>query len=288
MSQMLKVLTYPRSLRAALARKIVRRLSLFSYRDRLFANAVDRPHYGHCIFEAAQLATRLGYPTMSVVEFGCGGGNGLLNAEMHIAEISKILPIKIELYGFDTGEGLPQAEDYRDLMHYFRPGQFQMQANTLQTRLRLAKLVLGNVKDTCKTFFSDYNPAPIGAIFHDLDFYSSTRDALTLFDGEARYFLPRVFMYFDDVIGDNTWLANEHVGEQLAITEFSQSHPSKKIVANRYLPLKYYDAGWVHQIYNYHDFAHPDYTSFVGAEEQVGHEANIRLRKFVDPKELAR
>jgi hypothetical protein len=33
---------------------------MFSYRDRLFAHAVDRPHYGHCIYEAAQLAQRLG------------------------------------------------------------------------------------------------------------------------------------------------------------------------------------------------------------------------------------
>jgi hypothetical protein len=277
MPHVLKVLTYPRPLRAALVRNIVRRFSLFSYRERLFANAVDRPHYGHCIYEAAQLATRLGYPRLSVIEFGCGGGNGLLNAEQHIAEISKLFPVKFELYGFDTGEGLPQGEDYRDLLHYFRPGQFQMQTKVLQSRLSLAKLVLGNVKDTCKTFFPEYNPAPIGAIFHDLDFYSSTRDALTLFEGESRYFLPRVFMYFDDVIGDNTWLANEYVGEQLAINEFSLSHPTKKIVANRYLPLKYFDAGWVHQIYNYHDFAHPDYTAYVGAAEQLLHEANIRL-----------
>jgi hypothetical protein len=281
MSVILRALTHPRPLRAALARKIVRRLSLFPYRDRLFANLVARPHYGHCIYEAAQLATRLGYPKMSVVEFGCGGGNGLLNAEMHIAEISKLFPVKIELYGFDTGEGLPEAEDYRDLMHYFRPGQFQMQPNVLQNRLSLAKLVLGNVKDTCKTFFSEFDPAPIGAIFHDLDLYSSTRDALTLFDGPARYFLPRVFLYFDDIIGNNTWLANEYVGEQLAINEFSQSHPTKKIVPNKFLPIEFSDVGSIHQIYNYHDFEHPDYTRYVGAAEQVLHEAEIRLRGLV-------
>jgi hypothetical protein len=278
MPGVLNVLTHPRSLRAALVREVVRRFSLFSYRERLFADAVERPHYGLCIYEAAQLATRLGYPKISVIEFGCGGGNGLLNAEMHIAEISKLLPVTIELYGFDSGEGLPEGEDYRDLLHYFRPGQFPMTTKVLQSRLRFAKLVLGNVKDTCRTFFSEYNPAPIGAIFHDLDFYSSTRDALTLFDGDSRYFLPRAFMYFDDIIGDNTWLANEYVGEQLAIQEFNQSHPTKKIVPNRRLPLRYFDAPWAHQIYNYHDFAHPDYTVFVGAPEQVSHEAGIRLR----------
>jgi hypothetical protein len=278
MPEVLKILTHPRSLRAALVRAVVRRFSLFSYRERLFADAIVRSHYGVCIYEAAQLATRLGYPKMSVIEFGCGGGNGLLNAEMHIAEISKLFPVKIELYGFDSGEGLPAGEDYRDLLHYFRPGQFQMTTKVLQSRLSLAKLVLGNVKDTCRTFFSEYNPAPIGAIFHDLDYYSSTRDALTLFDGDSRYFLPRAFMYFDDIIGDNTWLANEYVGEELAIQEFNQSHPTKKIVPNRRLPLRYFDEPWAHQIFNYHDFAHPDYTAFVGAPEQVVHEAGIRLR----------
>lgn len=277
-SQLLRVLIYPRSLRAALGRNIVRRFSLFSYRDRLFANAVDRPHYGHCIYEAAQLASRLNYPRMSVIEFGCGGGNGLLNAEMHIAEIAKIFPVKIEVYGFDTGAGLPQGEDYRDLLHYFRPGQFQMHANSLQKRLTIGKLVLGDVKDTCKTFFSDYDPAPVGCVFHDLDFYSSTRDALTLFDATAAHFLPRVFMYFDDIIGNNTWLANEFVGEQLAISEFNQQHSTKKIVANKCLPLLYSDQGWVHQIYNYHDFEHPDYNSFVAAAEQASHEADIKIR----------
>ena len=69
----------------ALSRKIIQRFSLFWYGDRLTICAVERPHYGHCIFEAAKLAARLNYPKISVVEFGCGGGNGLLNAEMNIA-----------------------------------------------------------------------------------------------------------------------------------------------------------------------------------------------------------
>jgi hypothetical protein len=237
MSQLLRVLCYPKPLRTALIRNILRRFPLVPYRDRLFVNAVKRAHYGHCIYEAAQLASRLNYPKLSVIEFGCGGGNGLLDAEMHIAEIAKIFPVNVELYGFDTGTGLPPGQDYRDLLHYFRSGQFQMQPNNLKKRLTIGKLVLGNVKDTCKTFFADYDPAPIGCVFHDLDFYSSTRDALTLFDADAAYFLPRVFMYFDDIIGNNTWLANEFVGEQLAINEFNQQHAGKKIVANQCMPL---------------------------------------------------
>jgi hypothetical protein len=276
--EFVQVLAYQGSLRAALVRKLLSWLSLFPYRQRLFAGAVPRPHYGRCIYEAAQLANRLNYPRMSVIEFGCGGGNGLLNAEMHIAEITRIFPVKIELYGFDRVTGLPEGEDYRDLLHYFQPGQFQMCADRLREKLKIAELVLGNVKDRCKTFFSDYDAAPVGAIFYDLDFYSSTRDALTLFDHNADHFLPRIFMYFDDVIGNNTWLANEYVGEELAISEFNQQHSMKKIVTNKYLPLQYPSQVWAHQIYSYHNFEHPDYTAFVAAPEQVGHEADIRLR----------
>lgn len=275
---LLRILSYPRPARAALARKIIQRFSLFSYRDRLAFCAVERPHYGHCIFEAAQLAVRLGYPKISVIEFGCGGGNGLLNAEMHISEIEKIFPVKIELYGFDTGVGLPCAEDYRDFAYYFKPGLYHMDPAILKSRLTRAKLILGDVKDTCKTFFTKYNPAPIGCVFHDLDFYSSTKEALRLFEGDASYFLPRIFLYFDDITGTNTWLVSEFAGELLAIEEFNMKHSLKKIAINRYMPLMYPDQWWAREIYVYHDFHHPKYNTFVGDDEQIGHELDIKLQ----------
>ena len=39
----------------------------------------------------------------------------MLSFEYHAEQITKILPIEIEVYGFDTGEGLPKPLDYRDL-----------------------------------------------------------------------------------------------------------------------------------------------------------------------------
>jgi hypothetical protein len=274
----LKIIGSPRPLRVTIGRQIIQRFSLFSYRDRLQLCAIDRPHYGHCIYEAAQLAARLGYPKISVVEFGCGGGNGLLNAEMHIAEVAKIFPkVQIELYGFDMGTGLPPLKDYRDFPHYFRPGQYVMDPVAVRRKLTIGKLVLGNVKDTCKTFFTDFNPAPIGCIFHDLDFYSSTCDAFTLFDANQKHFLPRVFMYFDDIIGNNTWLANEFAGEMLAIEEYNQRNVMRKIAKNQAIPRDYPDQSWKDQIYIYHDFEHPEYNEFVAQDEQVDHEAAIRL-----------
>jgi len=276
---LLQIMNHPRPLSVALARKLIVKFSLFSYLDRLRMCAVERPHYGHCIFEAAQLAHRLALRRISAIEFGCGGGNGLLNAEMHCAEVARIFPdVVFELYGFDTGEGLPPPiEDHRDFPHYFKRGLYEMNPNTLRSRLKFATLVLGDVKDTCRTFFEQYHPAPIGCVFHDLDFYSSTRDAFALFEGDPAFFLPRVFMYFDDIMGNNTWLISEFAGELLAIDEFNQTHSSKKIAANRCLPLLYAHQWWAHQIYIYHDFAHPLYNRFIADPEQMGHENDIRM-----------
>src|SRR5215469_10890545 len=100
---LLEVLTHRTPLRSVLARRIIKRFSLFSHEKRLSIEAVDRPNYGYCIFQAARLASLLNYPRIGVIEFGCGGGNGLLNAEKHISEVTKIFGVDIELYGFDVG-----------------------------------------------------------------------------------------------------------------------------------------------------------------------------------------
>jgi hypothetical protein len=272
-----RVIAHPQPLRVALTRKIIKHLSLFSYEYRLNLAAIERPHYGYCIFQAAKLAQLLNYRRISVLEFGCGGGNGLLNAEMHIREIKKIFPVEIELYGFDLGSGLPRPRDYRDMPYYFQPGLYRMDRQRLEQKLEHAKLVIGDVKVTCKTFFSKFDPAPIGCLLHDLDFYSSTSDALTLLDSEASHLLPRIFMYFDDIIGDDLWLCNEYTGERLAIREFNEKHSSKKLDKLYYLPLLFPNQWWPHRIYAFHDFEHPKYNEFVAIKEQIGHESGIKL-----------
>jgi hypothetical protein len=260
------------------ARKAIQALSLFSYQDRLSICAVHRPNYGHCLFEAARLAARLKYPRISAIEFGCGGGNGLLTAEMHISEIEKLFPVRFELYGFDTGKGLPNPKDYRDFPYYFNQGQFKMEIDRLNPKLKRAKIVVGNVRDTSLNFFEKYIPAPIGCIFHDLDYYSSTIDSFSIFNCDNSHLLPRIFMYFDDTIGDNTWLPSEFTGELLAIKEFNLANSTKKIAINRAMQARYRDQWWKNQIYIYHDFEHPKYNDFVADEEQRQHERNIRLR----------
>ena len=102
-ARILSILFRPEPLRIILARKIIKTFNLISYQDRVAIGAVDRPTYAYCIFQAAQLASLLKYPRISILEFGCGGGNGLVAAERHIAEAEKLFDVKLELYGFDMG-----------------------------------------------------------------------------------------------------------------------------------------------------------------------------------------
>jgi hypothetical protein len=162
-SVLMRILSHRSPWRVVVARKAIQAFSLFSYEDRLRICAVDRPHYGHCLYEAAKLATRLGYPRISAIEFGCGGGNGLLNAEAHISELEKIFPVKFELYGFDSGEGLPPPKDYRDFPHYFRSGNFKMDAQQVSSELNRARLIIGKVNDTCGEFFAEHKASPLAA-----------------------------------------------------------------------------------------------------------------------------
>ena len=76
-----------------------------------------------------------------------------------------------------------------------------MDIDAVQRQLNVGKLVVGDVRETCCTFFQTYSPAPIGAILHDLDYYSSTSNSFSIFDTDSSNFLPRVFMYFDDIVG---------------------------------------------------------------------------------------
>ena len=52
----------------------------------------------------------------------------------------------------------------------------------LKSKLRNSKLILGDISKTSETFFEEFNPAPIGAIIYDFDFYTSTVLALKMLE----------------------------------------------------------------------------------------------------------
>jgi hypothetical protein len=214
--------------------------------------------------QAAALANALGIPRISVIEFGVGTGGGLLAAEAHKKEIERSAGIGIDLFGFDLGSGLPAPVDYRDHPYHWQQGFFEMDVGGLRRKLKSAELVIGDVAQTIPTFFETHAPSPIGAIFVDLDYYSSTSQALKLLDGDSVFFLPRIMMYFDDMIGPEMEIFHEFGGELLAIKEFNEGHADRKIAKHnglwhkRRIPAK-----WNDQIFVFHDFTHDRYSDYV-------------------------
>jgi hypothetical protein len=256
----------PHPLRTATL-KSVRRFELGSYEFRVGVGAVDRPHYGLAVLQAALLAKRLGIPRISVLEFGVAGGNGLLCLERHAAASAAATGVQVDIYGFDTGHGLPAPTDFRDLPYHWREGFFNMDEEKLRRRLTSASLVLGDVRETVPTFAERYNPAPIGAVMQDLDLYSATKAALEVFEVGPEFRLPRIFAYFDDVIGGEIALYNDYTGERLAIKEFNRCHDSQKIAPAYFLLNKTYQR-WHPKMFVVHDFTHPRYDDFVSREDQ--------------------
>jgi len=197
----LQKLAENKTLASFFIRKLFRESKYLSIENLLKLNALVRPPYAYCAYNSALLAKKLSYNRISFIEFGVAKGNGLLYLENLADRIEKELNIEVEIYGFDTGKGLIKSSDYRDLPYFFQGGMYKMDVDALKDKLKRSKLILGDVENTVKNFFTNNNPAIIAAIFNDLDYYSSTINSFKIFDTNIENFLPRVFCYFDDVVG---------------------------------------------------------------------------------------
>lgn len=240
----------------------------YNFERQILRNRIYRSNYAYCCYHAAILASKLGYKKMSVIEFGCAGGAGLIALEVICEKVSGLTGVEIEIYGFDTGEGLPEPKDYRDLPYHWQKGFFKMEKDTLEPKLKKSKIIYGDVEDTIHTFIEKYNPAVIGCVFHDFDFYSSTKAAFQLFTRDESNFLPRSFHYFDDIIGGEIELFNSWTGERLAINEFNDENVSRKFDSCHHLITKQATQIWYHQIRILHMFEHPQYCDFIDVDDQ--------------------
>jgi hypothetical protein len=257
-----RVATWPVPLRAVFLRKFLTRWPMGSYANRVALSAVERPHYGWCVYNSAKEARDLGYKAMTVVEFGVAGGNGLLCLCRHKQAIQKELGIEILVVGFDTGAGLPASRDQRDLLYSWPEGAFQMDRGALEKRLAgQAALVLGNVANTV-TSWRPREDAPVGAIMFDLDFYTSTMDAFGIL-GQSNI-LPRVWCYFDDINGYPHDALTDRIGEREAIRDFN-CDPRRQALNDHLSPAYVFkglpDEPWHKTIYLYHRLSHPQYDT---------------------------
>ena len=178
-----------------LKNKILRKISKKSNSDKYIKytnsesvvrlNMSTRPAYAYCLYNAVKLAKKLNYKSISAIEFGVAGGNGLYFLDQFADQLSKEFNIDIEVYGFDMVSGLPKPKDYRDLPHIFKEGLFPMDQDKLLKKLKRSKIIIGNVEESIKDFFTKNDPAPIAFISNDLDYYSSTVSSFKIFNSDV-------------------------------------------------------------------------------------------------------
>jgi hypothetical protein len=215
--------------------------------------AVERPHYLAGVLAAADQALRQEINHISVYEFGVAGGSGLVALQTYAEMVERDTGVKISVYGFDTGEGLPEMyEDFRDHPDQWKPADYKMDVPALRAKLaKRTDLRLGLIRDTLPKFLQE-NYAPIGFVSCDVDLYSSSLDVLKLLSTPGARKLYRVFMYFDDV---DFAFNHRFAGELLAIDEFNRDNPSIKIDVWRGLMRGrvFMDQRWLERMYVAHD-----------------------------------
>jgi hypothetical protein len=240
-----------------------------------------RPHYTWGVLHGAYLGKVLGIPRITVIEFGVAGGNGLLALEEAAIQIEAILGLSIDVFGFDSGSGLPKPTDYRDLPNLFAQGAYPIDLDKLKACLTKAEVIIGLVEETVPEFMAK-GPAPVGFIAFDLDFYSATKAALQLLEADYACLMPRIPCYFDDITG---FSHSDFTGERLAIAEFNQSHTMRKIspiyCLRHYVPKKYRETLWPEKFFMAHFFHHPLYVSPDGSFLQDVHRIHTDFKENV-------
>jgi hypothetical protein len=190
---------------------------------------VIRQQYAFGLLAAADLAAEQGVRSILALELGVAEGAGLLNLSELADHTTQATGVQISVVGFDGGFGLPKPIDYRDHPERFGAGDFPMlDEPTLRSRLPAhADLVVGSLADTIPALLGRVSPErPIGFIAFDLDYFSSTQDAMALLQGPPEHYLPAVPTYFDDIDGPYT---NPWVGELAAISAFNDEQEFRKI-----------------------------------------------------------
>tara|TARA_Y100000813_G_C24146928_1_gene345196 strand:+ start:117 stop:929 length:813 start_codon:yes stop_codon:yes gene_type:complete len=202
-----------------------------NFRHRELLALHERPWYAYGLLKSAEFAKKKGYSRLTAIEFGVASGRGIRVLSLFKKEIEKIIDIKIDIVGFDTGKGMPKTNDYRDLPDKYIESDFPM-INKKKIESYGCKLVLGDLKKTIPAYKKHLSKSsPIGFFAMDVDIYSSTKYALKLFNENYDYYLPYVFCYFDESGGRHHF--TKFTGELLAIKEFNDSNKLRKIDKDR-------------------------------------------------------
>ena len=230
-----------------------------SYRTKVKWDLVVRQHNAYAILKAADTARGLGLKTVSLAEFGVATGAGLMNMAAIATRVTAATGIEFKLYGFDTGQGMPPARDYRDHPDMYAQGDFAMDFERLRLRLPPnCSLRLGEIGATVSDFLAGLpDSEPLGYAVIDVDYYYSAVDALRVLAGRPTQYLPLSFIYLDDIWCERH---NSACGERLAVAEWNRDHPQRLIERHPFLEQgrPFRRARWLRQMHFLHVLDHPE------------------------------
>ena len=255
----------PLPLRIYWIQVLMKKLKLCSFKQRLDMDAINYPGYAYGMYCAALQAKALGLKKITAIEFGVATGSGLTAIENHANEIYNALGIEFDIYGFDTGSGLPKPTDYKDQSYFWNESHFSMDQTKLKKNLSFSKLVIGEIESTLENFIKNTLEFPIGFIAFDLDYYSSTKTSFDIFKINDDFLLPRVECYMDDVGSTELLVASEETGVLKAIIDFNnESIETKKILKKKGLSqFRNIPSFWNEKVYVFHTFNHSKYNNSV-------------------------
>lgn len=226
------------------------------HRTKVYWDLKYRQYTAFCLLNAADIASRLGVKRISAVEFGVASGAGLLNICENAAATTRATGVEFEIYGFDTGAGLPPPRSFRDHPELYQSGDYPMNMDALRERLPAnAKLLLGDIAETVPAFLKGQSHAPLAYIALDVDYYWSAVEALKILSGQADQYMPIVNLYLDDT---HDPFHNPSCGEMLACAELNEREPFRKIYP--YTALReqrlFKNAAWLSKIWAVHVLDH--------------------------------
>jgi hypothetical protein len=229
-----------------------------SFRMKVAWDLVIRQQYAYGILKAADLARENGHSRVSVIEVGVAAGAGLMNMAMIAARVHEETGVAIDIHGFDAGAGMPPARDHRDHPDLYAEGDFPMDVDGLRRVLPPnVTLHIGPLSSTVPAFLESRTPAaPIGFVAFDVDYYSSTVEALGLLKASPELYLPITVTYLDDIALEPH---NSAAGVLLAVEEFNASTALRRLEHHPFFTRRriFTRAIWVQQVFLLHVLDHP-------------------------------
>lgn len=231
---------------------------------------LPRQQHAYGLLHAANEAKQRHLRSLTVVELGVGSGTGLLNLCDLAARVTRATGVNFDIFGFDTGQGMPPPNDHRDHPELYKEGWFPMDKEKLVEKLPPScKLIIGDLRHTVQEFVENLSPlSPLGFATLDVDYYSSSVEALRLFCGSSDCYLPVFPIYVDDIMYPTH---NPYCGELLAIREFNRDRALRKITPDPFLPHRriFKHAEWIAHMFNVQILDHSERTNTRKPEQTV-------------------